>query len=86
MAKASGDFVYLEVSEYEELFDHYFTTGEFDQAVKLIQAGCKIILMRILSLKHAEVMLELGQLSEVEEWLNISESSTQRSSDHFKPG
>ena len=31
MAKASGDFVYLEVSEYEELFDHYFTTGEFDR-------------------------------------------------------
>ena len=23
-AKAMGDFIYLEVSEYEELFDHYF--------------------------------------------------------------
>lgn len=75
MAKASGDFVYLEVSEYEELFDHYFTTGDFDQAVKLIQAGCKIYpYAGSLSLKHAEVMLELGQLSEAEEWLDISES------------
>ena len=35
------DFIYLEVSEYEELFDHYFSTGDFEQAVNLIQAGCK---------------------------------------------
>ena len=30
MAKATGDSIYLEVSECEELFDHYFSTGDFE--------------------------------------------------------
>ena len=62
-AKAMGDFIYLEVAEYEELFDHYFSTGDFEQAISLIQSGCKAHpYAGSLSLKHAEVLLELGQL------------------------
>ena len=74
-AKAMGDFIYLEVSEYEELFDHYFSTGDFEQAISLIQSGCKAHpYAGSLSLKHAEVLLELGQLEQAEEWLDVAES------------